>query len=120
MILVSYPTDPPSSAIFYSGQKVLQTILIVIAVLCIPWMLLGKPVYRIVMNKRRANVSQNKGLFRFFLHINFNKNQYSTVVSQTSQNDQDAENRSEHEREPEPEQIPHSEPQVLGLFFALE
>jgi len=29
--------------------------LVVIAALCIPWMLLGKPIYRIVMNKRRAN-----------------------------------------------------------------
>ena len=57
MILLSYPSDPPSSVVFYSGQKAIQTILIILAVLCIPWMLLGKPVYRIVMNKRRANVS---------------------------------------------------------------
>jgi len=57
MILLSYPTDPPSSAVFYTGQKAIQTILIILAVICIPWMLLGKPVYRIVMNKRRANVS---------------------------------------------------------------
>lgn len=57
MILLSYPTDPPSSATFYTGQRAIQTILIILAVLCIPWMLLGKPVYRIVMNKRRANVS---------------------------------------------------------------
>lgn len=57
MILLSYPTDPKSSATFYSGQRAFQTFLILIAVLCIPWMLLGKPVYRIVMNKRRANVS---------------------------------------------------------------
>jgi hypothetical protein len=57
MILLSYPTDPPSSKTFYSGQQGLQTALIIFAVLCIPWMLLGKPIYRIVMNKRRANVS---------------------------------------------------------------
>jgi V-type H+-transporting ATPase subunit a len=57
MILLSYPNDPESSRVFYTGQKAFQTFLILIAVLCIPWMLLGKPVYRIVMNKRRANVS---------------------------------------------------------------
>jgi V-type H+-transporting ATPase subunit a len=57
MILLSYPTDVPSSKTFYSGQQAFQTILIIIAVLCVPWMLLGKPVYRIMMNKRRANVS---------------------------------------------------------------
>jgi V-type H+-transporting ATPase subunit a len=57
MILLSYPTEPESSRVFYSGQQAIQTILIILAVICIPWMLLGKPVYRIVMNKRRANVS---------------------------------------------------------------
>jgi hypothetical protein len=60
MILLSYPDDPPSSKTFYTGQRVLQTLLIILAVICIPWMLLGKPVYRIVMNKRRANVSISK------------------------------------------------------------
>ena len=57
MILLSYPESPESSLTFYGGQKGIQTFLLLIAVLCIPWMLLGKPVYRIVMNKRRANVS---------------------------------------------------------------
>lgn len=57
MILLTYPTEPPSSRVFYTGQQAIQTVLIVLAVLCIPWMLLGKPIYRIVMNKRRANVS---------------------------------------------------------------
>jgi hypothetical protein len=57
MILLSYPDEPESSRTFYSGQKGLQTVLIIVAVLCIPWMLLGKPIYRIMMNKRRANVS---------------------------------------------------------------
>ena len=61
MILLSYPTDPPSSQSFYSGQRGLQTVLLVIAVLCVPWMLLGKPIYRIVMNKRRANVRETLG-----------------------------------------------------------
>jgi V-type H+-transporting ATPase subunit a len=70
MILLSYPETPKSSAVFYTGQRGLQTFLIVLAVICIPWMLLGKPVYRIVMNKRRANVNIQIGkisLIHFFL-----------------------------------------------------
>jgi len=49
-------------------KKTVQMILLVIAVLCIPVMLLGKPIYTIVMNKRRAN------------YQNFNNN----VVNATS------------------------------------
>ncbi|CAF1330745.1 unnamed protein product [Rotaria magnacalcarata] len=57
MILLSYPAEPESSRTFYSGQRGIQTALILLAVICIPWMLLGKPIYRIIMNKRRANYS---------------------------------------------------------------
>lgn len=57
MILLTYPNEPPSSRVFYSGQRAVQTVLIICAVLCIPWLFLGKPIYTIVMNKRRANVS---------------------------------------------------------------
>ncbi|CAF1652535.1 unnamed protein product, partial [Adineta ricciae] len=57
MILVTYPDEPASSRQFYSGQKPFQTFLILIAVICIPWLLLGKPIYRIMMNKRRAHYS---------------------------------------------------------------
>ena len=63
MMLLSYPNDPPSSKQIYKGQKLLQTGLLGIAVICIPWMLLGKPIYKIIMNKRRANVSFNLFLF---------------------------------------------------------
>ena len=81
MVLMSYPDEPPSSRKFYSGQQVLQTILLVIAVLCVPWMLLGKPIYRIVMNKRRANVSRVKNLFVLFSISTFV--QYKVFISET-------------------------------------
>ncbi|CAF4549012.1 unnamed protein product, partial [Rotaria sp. Silwood2] len=60
MILLSYPSEPESSRTFYSGQQGIQTALIILAVICIPWMLLGKPIYRIIMNKRRANVEMSE------------------------------------------------------------
>ena len=78
---MSYPDEPPSSRKFYSGQQVLQTILLVIAVLCVPWMLLGKPIYRIVMNKRRANVSRVKNLFVSVLISTFVR--YKVFISET-------------------------------------
>jgi hypothetical protein len=58
-MLLSYPSTPDipqSSKVFYHGQKTLQTILLLIAVLCIPWMLLGKPIYIIMQNRKRAQV----------------------------------------------------------------
>ncbi|CAF1639611.1 unnamed protein product, partial [Didymodactylos carnosus] len=39
--------------------KQIQMALLAIAVLCIPTMLLGKPIYTIIMNKRRANLYQH-------------------------------------------------------------
>lgn len=57
MVLQTYPTEPPSSRPFYTGQRIIQTLLCIVAVICVPWMLLGKPIYRIMMNKKRANVS---------------------------------------------------------------
>ena len=59
MMLLSYPdpqTVPESSQVFYSSQKTVQTILLLIAVLCIPWMLLGKPIYIIMQRKKKAKV----------------------------------------------------------------
>jgi V-type H+-transporting ATPase subunit a len=55
-MLMSYPETPKSSLTFFSFQRPLQTALIVFAVLCIPWMLLGKPIY-IIMKNRKRNVN---------------------------------------------------------------
>jgi hypothetical protein len=68
MMLLSYPESPQSSQTFYSGQQKIQIALLGVAVLCIPWMLLGKPIYIIMKNRRRTNV---KLTFQKYLLITF-------------------------------------------------
>ncbi|XP_037517366.1 V-type proton ATPase 116 kDa subunit a 1 isoform X1 [Rhipicephalus sanguineus] len=45
MFLFSYPTEPCYQAQFYNGQQGLQSFLVILAVICIPWILLAKPLY---------------------------------------------------------------------------
>ena len=78
MILFSYPNTPESSAQFYSGQKGIQIFLVIISVLCIPWMFVGKPIYRIMMNKRRANVSF---LLQLSIELMICKNKKQTEIN---------------------------------------
>ena len=78
MILFSYPNTPESSAQFYSGQKGVQIFLVIISVLCIPWMFVGKPIYRIMMNKRRANVSF---LLQLSIELMICKNKKQTEIN---------------------------------------
>ncbi len=61
MMLLSYPTTsdtPQSSLQFYPHQRTLQTILLLVAVLCIPWMLVGKPIYIILQKNKQAKVNE--------------------------------------------------------------
>ncbi|CAF1362084.1 unnamed protein product [Rotaria sordida] len=55
MMLLSYPDSPPSSTKIYNGQRGVQTALLLIAVICIPWMLLAKPIYTIIKRRKRNN-----------------------------------------------------------------
>jgi V-type H+-transporting ATPase subunit a len=60
-MLLSYPTTPdtPQSSLqFYHPQRTLQTILLLVAVLCIPWMLVGKPIYIILQKNKQAKVNE--------------------------------------------------------------
>ncbi|XP_054717474.1 V-type proton ATPase 116 kDa subunit a 1-like [Uloborus diversus] len=55
----------------YGGQQVLQTILVVVAFLCVPWMLVPKPIMIHLRNKRLSSSSSddhdNKGLPDLFI-----------------------------------------------------
>jgi V-type H+-transporting ATPase subunit a len=62
-MLLSYKTTsdvPISSRPFYGAQQTVQTILLVIAVLCIPWMLLGKPIYILMQRKKRSQITNEE------------------------------------------------------------
>lgn len=43
----------------YSGQGGLQKLLVVLALLCVPWMLFAKPVYIMQMRKKQALLGAN-------------------------------------------------------------
>ncbi|EDW88100.1 V-type proton ATPase 116 kDa subunit a1 [Drosophila yakuba] len=49
----SQDTPEPCKEFMFDGQKSIQQVFVIIAVICIPWMLLGKPLY--IMFKRKMN-----------------------------------------------------------------
>ncbi|XP_077483872.1 V-type proton ATPase 116 kDa subunit a 1-like isoform X3 [Amblyomma americanum] len=57
MFLFSYPSEPCYQAQFYNGQKGLQSFLVILAVICIPWILLSKPFYLYYKHKRAAKAA---------------------------------------------------------------
>ncbi|GFR90139.1 V-type proton ATPase subunit a [Elysia marginata] len=50
-----HPCDP--QYVFYSGQQTIQTLLFMLAILCVPVLLLGKPIY-VVLKKRMSSRRQ--------------------------------------------------------------
>ncbi|XP_074653428.1 V-type proton ATPase 116 kDa subunit a 1-like isoform X2 [Tubulanus polymorphus] len=56
MFLFKYPTPPAAPAIrpFYKAQQGVQTFLVMLALACIPWMLLIKPFYLRHLHKNRV------------------------------------------------------------------
>lgn len=43
MFMFNYPTEPCYQGQFYNGQRTVQTVLVICAVICIPWLLFMKP-----------------------------------------------------------------------------
>jgi V-type H+-transporting ATPase subunit a len=65
MFLYKYPDDPKQPCYlntWYSGQKYFQTGLLLLALLCVPWMLVLKPWYLNRQNKRDMIYKQRTGI----------------------------------------------------------
>lgn len=60
MVLFNKPKEAPEhcEVYMYSGQHFIQNALVVLALACIPVMLLGKPL-KIMKQRKLANVSEN-------------------------------------------------------------
>lgn len=63
MFLFNYGKDP----LIYSGQKGLQGFLVVLAFLCVPWMMFGKPFYLRYQHKYRQVRPENLLVCTFFI-----------------------------------------------------
>ncbi|KAH8242005.1 hypothetical protein KR038_000287, partial [Drosophila bunnanda] len=59
MLQGSQDTPEPCKEFMFDGQKLLQQIFVIVAVICIPWMLLGKPLY-IMMQRRMSGAPPPK------------------------------------------------------------
>lgn len=55
-MMLMQSTDPSDDceAYMFSGQRVMQMFLVGLAVVCIPWMLLGKPLYILAGRKKQT------------------------------------------------------------------
>lgn len=51
--------------LIYSGQLVLQKILFVVAIICVPWMLLAKPVSILRSRRNKMNYSVSKAKIKY-------------------------------------------------------
>lgn len=60
MFLMNYPSEPCGSTTFYKSQQPFQTFLLLMAVLCIPWLLLPKPLIVRAMHKRQMKSNGDK------------------------------------------------------------
>lgn len=64
-----HPPPVKCDQFMFTGQKELQIALIVIAMLCIPWMLLGKPLYIMLKQRSHHAVIKYISLFEMFYVI---------------------------------------------------
>lgn len=59
MLFKKSEIEKPCDAYMYSGQQSVQKVLLVMALICIPWMLLGAPLYEILFRRKpKVNIRQ--------------------------------------------------------------
>lgn len=74
MLFKSSPVLDGCDEYMFSAQPAVQQLLVYIALLCIPWMLLGKPLYIKFTRKNKVHVSkspQSKNIFYKHSYLNF-------------------------------------------------
>lgn len=59
----SHPPENCSTTNMYDGQTAIQHLLVYVAVLCIPWMLLAKPIY-IIRYQKKMNYSVSSNYYK--------------------------------------------------------
>lgn len=60
MFLFKYVDEPCYLAPMYHGQETVQTVLVVFAFICIPWMLLIKPVFLYIVERNNYQVNSSQ------------------------------------------------------------
>lgn len=55
MLFKSQPPLDGCKEFMFEGQDMIQTVFVIVAVICIPWMLLGKPLYYMCKRKSKAD-----------------------------------------------------------------
>ena len=65
VLMKETPVPAECDAYMYSGQKALQRLLLIVALLCVPVMLLGKPIYIMRQHKKTPHVPVNTFFFLF-------------------------------------------------------
>ncbi|CAL1269977.1 unnamed protein product [Larinioides sclopetarius] len=60
MFLMTYPKEPCFLAPMYDTQEIVQKVLIAVALICVPWMLLIKPIF-LHMRRNRYEVLPSEG-----------------------------------------------------------
>lgn len=59
MLFKKSEIEKPCDAYMYSGQQSMQKVLLIMALICIPWMLLGAPLYEILFRRKpKVNIQQ--------------------------------------------------------------
>ncbi|XP_076314896.1 V-type proton ATPase 116 kDa subunit a 1-like [Tachypleus tridentatus] len=82
MFLMSYPKEPCYLTEMYNGQKYIQTGLVVIAVICIPWMLLTKPFIQLYQWKQKLHkMTQHSPIEENAVEIEDRVNQHHSGTS---------------------------------------
>lgn len=56
MLFKASELEAPCDKYMFNGQEMIQHVFVIVALICIPWMLLGVPLYEMMARKKKHNV----------------------------------------------------------------